>query len=77
MAAYSDEAPALPRLTWSVKGEDLAFTFGGTLGRVGLRAAARAPPTLPLGRNLFVSCRVQIYVQMEEKPSTRQESEQK
>lgn len=30
------EAPALPRLTWSVEGEDIAFTFGGALGRVGL-----------------------------------------
>lgn len=56
--------------TWPVKGEDVAFTFGSTLGCVGLRAAAGAPPTLPLGRNLLVSGRVQIWVHMGEQPST-------
>lgn len=69
--------PTLGRLTWSVKGENIAFAFGGTLGCVGLRAAARAPTALSLRRNLLVSCRVQIWEQMEQKPLKRHESKLK
>lgn len=63
------QPPTLGPLTWSVKGENVAFAFGGALGRVGLRAAARAPPALSLRGNLLVRGRVQIWEQMEEEPS--------
>lgn len=55
--------PTLGRLTWSVERENVAFTLGGALGRVGLRAAAGAPAALPLRRNLLVGRRVQIWEQ--------------